>query len=96
MKLDDDVDPEAIAKETHGFVGADMAALCTEAAMQCIREKMDLIDIEEETIDADLLASMAVNQEHFKFALGTSNPSSLRETGNDLILQVLMMVNYKM
>mmetsp|Transcript_6325 Transcript_6325/g.8834 ORF Transcript_6325/g.8834 Transcript_6325/m.8834 type:complete len:814 (-) Transcript_6325:131-2572(-) len=80
MKLDDDVDPEAIAKETHGFVGADMAALCTEAAMQCIREKMDLIDIEEETIDADLLASMAVNQEHFKFALGTSNPSSLRET----------------
>ena len=80
MKLDDDVDPEQIAKETHGFVGADMAALCTEAAMQCIREKMDLIDIEEETIDAELLASMAVTQEHFKFALGTSNPSSLRET----------------
>jgi ATP-dependent 26S proteasome regulatory subunit len=37
MKLDDDVDPEAVARETHGFVGADMAALCTEAAMQCIR-----------------------------------------------------------
>jgi len=80
MKLDEDVDPEQIAKETHGFVGADMAQLCTEAAMQCIREKMDLIDIEEETIDAEILASMAVNQEHFKFALGTSNPSSLRET----------------
>mmetsp|Transcript_7445 Transcript_7445/g.7522 ORF Transcript_7445/g.7522 Transcript_7445/m.7522 type:complete len:802 (-) Transcript_7445:333-2738(-) len=80
MKLDDDVDPESIAKETHGFVGADMAALCTEAAMQCIREKMDLIDIEEDTIDAEVLASMSVNQEHFKFALGTSNPSSLRET----------------
>jgi transitional endoplasmic reticulum ATPase len=80
MKLDEDVDPEQIAKETHGFVGADIAALCTEAAMQCIREKMDLIDIEEETIDAEVLASMAVNQEHFKFALGTSNPSSLRET----------------
>lgn len=80
MKLDDDVDPESIAKDTHGFVGADMAALCTEAAMQCIREKMDLIDIEEETIDAEILASMAVRQEHFKFALGVSNPSSLRET----------------
>jgi len=80
MKLDDDVDPEYIAKQTHGFVGADMAALCTEAAMQCIREKMDMIDIEEETIDAELLAAMAVNQEHFKFALGASNPSSLRET----------------
>lgn len=80
MKLDDDVDPESIAKQTHGFVGADMAALCTEAAMQCIREKMDLIDIEDETIDAEILASMAVNNEHFKFALGTANPSSLRET----------------
>mmetsp|Transcript_41130 Transcript_41130/g.94878 ORF Transcript_41130/g.94878 Transcript_41130/m.94878 type:complete len:787 (+) Transcript_41130:308-2668(+) len=80
MKLDEDVDPESIARETHGFVGADMAALCTEAAMQCIREKMDLIDIEEETIDAELLDAMAVNQDHFQYALGMSNPSSLRET----------------
>jgi ATP-dependent 26S proteasome regulatory subunit len=80
MKLDEDVDPEAVAKETHGFVGADIAALCTEAAMQCIREKMDLIDIEDETIDAEILDSMAVNQDHFRHALAISNPSSLRET----------------
>ena len=32
-KLDSNVDPESVAKETHGFVGADMAALCTEAAL---------------------------------------------------------------
>merc|ERR1719159_765181 len=80
MKLDDDVDPEAVARDTHGFVGADMAALCTEAAMQCIREKMDLIDIEDEQIDAEILDSMAVNQDHFRHALAQSNPSSLRET----------------
>jgi transitional endoplasmic reticulum ATPase len=80
MKLDEDVDPEYIAKNTHGFVGADMASLCTEAAMQCIREKMDIIDIEEETIDAEILDSMAVTMDHFKCSLGTSNPSSLRET----------------
>jgi len=80
MKLDDDVDPESVARDTHVFVGADMAALCTEAAMQCIREKMDLIDIDEETIDAEVLDSMAVTQDHFKYALGVSNPSSLRET----------------
>lgn len=48
--------------------------------MQCIREKMDLIDIEDETIDAEILDSMAVTQDHFKHALGVSNPSSLRET----------------
>merc|ERR1711998_603770 len=80
MKLDDDVDPEQVARETHGFVGADIAALCTEAAMQCIREKMDLIDIEDDTIDAEVLNAMSVNQDHFKHALGVSNPSSLRET----------------
>ncbi|RHY14759.1 hypothetical protein DYB37_007708 [Aphanomyces astaci] len=80
MKLDDSVDPESIARDTHGFVGADMAALCTEAALQCIREKMDVIDIEDESIDAEILDSMSVTQEHFKYALGVSNPSSLRET----------------
>ncbi len=52
MKLAEDVDLAIIAKETHGFVGADMAQLCTEAALQCIREKMDIIDIEDEKIDA--------------------------------------------
>merc|ERR1712022_52980 len=80
MKLDPEVDPEYVARETHGFVGADMAALCTEAAMQCIREKMELIDVEGDSIDAEILDSMSVTNEHFKFALGVSNPSSLRET----------------
>jgi len=41
---------------------------------------MDLIDIEDETIDAEILDSMAVSHEHFKHSLGVSNPSSLRET----------------
>lgn len=74
------VDLEHIAKDTHGYVGADLAALCTEAALQCIREKMDIIDLEDETIDAEILNSMAVTNDHFKTALGTSNPSALRET----------------
>ncbi|KAI8474134.1 MAG: flagellar associated protein [Monoraphidium minutum] len=80
MKLADEVDLEAIARDTHGYVGADLAALCTEAALQCIREKMDVIDLEDDNIDAEVLASMAVTQDHFKTALGMSNPSALRET----------------
>ena len=80
MKLDEDVDLEHVSKETHGFVGADLAALCTEAAMQCIREKMELIDIEDENIDAEVLDSLAVTNAHFKHALGQANPASLRET----------------
>ena len=69
-----------MSKNTHGFVGSDLAALCTEAALQCIREKMDLIDLEDETIDAEVLDKMYVTNEHFEHALGTSNPSALRET----------------
>ena len=57
-------------QDTHGYVGADLAALCTEAALQCIREKMDVIDLEDETIDAEVLNSMAVTNDHFKTALG--------------------------
>jgi len=79
MKLADDVDLEAISQETHGYVGADVAALCTEAALNCIREKMDIIDIEDEKIPAEVLDSMAVTQEHFRMALDASNPSALRE-----------------
>merc|ERR1711912_49132 len=80
MKLSADVKLEDIAANTHGFVGADLAQLCTEAALTCIREKMDLIDLEEETIDAEILDSMAVTQDHFTSAMGQCNPSSLRET----------------
>ena len=80
MKLSEDVDLAEIAKSTHGYVGSDLAALCTEAALQCIREKMDLIDIEDDTIDAEILDAMAVTNDHFRFAQGQTNPSSLRET----------------
>lgn len=80
MKLEPDVDLERVAKESHGFVGADLAQLCTEAAMLCIREKMNLIDWEDDTIDAEVLASMSVTQDHFRDAQQACNPSSLRET----------------
>uniref|UniRef100_A0A671P456 Transitional endoplasmic reticulum ATPase n=1 Tax=Sinocyclocheilus anshuiensis TaxID=1608454 RepID=A0A671P456_9TELE len=80
MKLSDDVDLEQISAETHGHVGADMAALCSEAALQAIRKKMILIDLEDDSIDADLLNSLAVTMDDFKWALSQSNPSALRET----------------
>lgn len=80
MKLDSDVELEALAQETHGYVGADMAALCTEAALNCIREKMELIDIDEDSIPAEVLDAMSVTMDHFRGALDSSNPSALRET----------------
>lgn len=61
-------------------MGADVAQLCSEAALQQIREKMELIDLEEDKIDAEVLDSLAVTMDNFRFALGASNPSALRET----------------
>jgi len=80
MKLDADVDLEQLANETHGYVGADVAALCTEGALNCIREKMDLIDIEDDKILVEVLDAMSVIMDHFRAALESSNPSALRET----------------
>uniref|UniRef100_M8AZV9 Cell division control 48-A-like protein n=1 Tax=Aegilops tauschii TaxID=37682 RepID=M8AZV9_AEGTA len=79
MKLDEDVNLEVIAKDTHGYVGADLAALCTEVVLQCIREKMDVIDLEDDTIDAEILNSMAVTNDHLKTALVGTNPPALCE-----------------
>ncbi|RKO98350.1 hypothetical protein CXG81DRAFT_28807 [Caulochytrium protostelioides] len=80
MKLADDVDLEVVASETHGHVGSDLASLCSEAAMQQIREKMDMIDLEEESIDAQVLNTLAVTMDNFRHAMGQSNPAALRET----------------
>lgn len=55
-----------MANETHGHVGADLAALCSEAALQAIRKKMDLIDLEDETIDAEVMNSLAVTMDDFR------------------------------
>ena len=66
MKLEDNVDLETIVAETHGYVGSDVASLCSEAALQQIREKMDLIDLEEESIDAEVLDSLAVTMDNFR------------------------------
>ena len=43
-----------------------MASLCSEAALQQIREKMDLIDLEDDTIDAEVLNSLAVTMDDFR------------------------------
>ena len=79
MKLAEDVELKQVAKDTHGFVGADISQLCTEAALHCIREKLDTIDVEADTIPAEVLSSMKVTSAHFRAALKKVRPSSLRE-----------------
>ncbi|KAJ8771784.1 hypothetical protein K2173_026961 [Erythroxylum novogranatense] len=71
------VDIESVAKDTYGYMGANLAVLCTESALQCIREKMDVIRLEDLSTDAKVLNSMAVTNDHLKTVLGSSNPSAL-------------------
>lgn len=79
MRLGDDVDLELMARETHGYVGADVQQLCMEAALECIRGKMGLIDFDMDQVDKKILDSIVVEGKHFDHAMGIVHPSSLRE-----------------
>jgi len=78
MKISPDVDIEAIAADTRGQVGADLAGLCNRAALQCIREKMEFIDIYK--FDAEVINSLTVTMNHFRAAMAQSNPCMLPQT----------------
>lgn len=69
MKLASDVDLKKIAIDTNGYVGSDIASLCSIAAMQQIRSKMHLFDLDEDTIDAEVLDSLTVTMENMSFGL---------------------------
>ncbi|KAG7336484.1 cell division cycle protein 48 [Nitzschia inconspicua] len=79
MRLGKDVDLEFLARGTHGYVGADIQQLCMEAALECIRSKMGLIDFDKDQVDKKILDSIVVEGKHFDYALGIVAPSSLRE-----------------
>ena len=66
------------AEITHGFVGADLAALAREAAMSALRRYLPEIDLDE-PIPSKLLQEMKVTNDDFKEALKDVEPSALRE-----------------
>ncbi len=79
MRLGQNVDLYVLARGSHGFVGADLQQLCMEAALQCIREKMGVIDFDKDRVDKTVLDSILVEMRHFEHAMGVVHPSSLRE-----------------
>ncbi len=78
MPLAEGVTPERLASVTQGFVGADLAALCREAAMHCLSSRMDSIDLDR-TIPSEILESMRVSMDDFSAALADVEPSGMRE-----------------
>ncbi len=79
MPLASDVNLDEIADVTHGFTGADIAALCKEAAMQALRRILPKIDFESETIPPEVLEELKVTREDFLNALKMVEPSAMRE-----------------
>jgi transitional endoplasmic reticulum ATPase len=79
MPLAEDVSVDKLAEITHGFVGADLAALCREAAMVTLRRISEEIPLEAEFIPYELLARLEVSMGDFLEALSEVEPSALRE-----------------
>jgi transitional endoplasmic reticulum ATPase len=79
MPLAEDVAIGHLAEITHGFVGADLEALCREAAMICLRRIMPSIDFALAKIPYEQLSKLEVQKEDFQDALREVEPSALRE-----------------
>ena len=78
MPLADDINLESLADRMHGFVGADVNALCKEAAMRALRRYIPDLTTEDE-IPPGIMEQMQVRREDFEEALKEIEPSSMRE-----------------
>jgi transitional endoplasmic reticulum ATPase len=79
MPLAKDVDLDRLGNITHGFVGADLEALCREAAMICLRGILPEIDFASAEIPYETLGKLEVEMSHFMRALQEVDPSAIRE-----------------
>jgi transitional endoplasmic reticulum ATPase len=79
MPLAEGVDLVELARKTYGFVGADLAALTREAAIEAIRAIMPELNLEDGTIPAEVLDNLSVTRKDFEEALKRVQPSAMRE-----------------
>ncbi|AAM05219.1 TPA: CDC48 family AAA ATPase [Methanosarcina acetivorans] len=79
MPLADNVNLMDFAQITYGFVGADIAALCREAAMSALRRILPKINLNEPEISKEILDALQVTREDFENALKDVQPSAIRE-----------------
>lgn len=79
MPLAEGVDLGELARTTYGFVGADLAALTREAAIESVRRIMPQIDLETSTIPPEVLDTLSVTRDDFLAAIKRVQPSAMRE-----------------
>jgi len=78
MPVDEEVNLEGLADRTHGFVGADINALCKEAGMKSLRRYLPDLTTEDE-IPREIIDKMSVARNDFEEALKEIEPSAMRE-----------------
>jgi transitional endoplasmic reticulum ATPase len=79
MPLADDVNLDKLAEMTHGYSGADLEALCKEAAMRTLRKILPDIDLDAESIPAEILNKLEATDKDFYEAFKGLTPSAMRE-----------------
>src|SRR5947199_2057583 len=79
MPLAADVDLDDLARRTFGFVGADIAALSREAALEAVRRIMPRLNLADATIPTEILDALSVEDRDFENALKRVQPSAMRE-----------------
>jgi len=79
MPLSEDVNLDEFAERTYGFVGADIAAVTREAAMNALRRILPEIDLDEPTIPKEILDRLIVQKQDFEGAMREVQPSAMRE-----------------
>lgn len=79
MPLADDIKLQELASELHGYTGADIKALCREAAMKALRRYLPEIDLEGDKISPEMLEAMMITTRDFKEGMKEIIPTAMRE-----------------
>ncbi len=79
MPLSDDVDLKKIADELHGYTGADIKALCREAAIKALRRYLPEIYLENDNISPEILEKLTITSADFYEGMKGIIPTAMRE-----------------
>ncbi|MEJ2250427.1 MAG: CDC48 family AAA ATPase [Candidatus Lokiarchaeota archaeon] len=78
MPMEEDVNLDKYAEITHGFVGADIMAVCREAAMFSLRRILPKINLDE-PIPSEIIQELVIKNQDFIQAINMVEPSAMRE-----------------
>ena len=84
MPLAEDVNLDFFAEKTHGYVGADLQALCRESAMKALRRYLPDIENADKLITPELLEILEVTHDDFQTAMKEIQPSAIREVFTEI------------